>query len=542
MKVLTAAQMREIDRRTSAERGVPSLVLMENAGARVFEFLAHRFSPLSRERICVLCGKGNNGGDGLVVARQLLTRGRPGRLKVILAAHPDSLLGDAAANYRMFLGVDGQVRAVTSEAEWESALGEILDSTLVLDALLGTGLRGPAEGLMLRIIQDVNQRLRHASVVAVDIPSGLASDTGEALGESVRAGYTVTFTAPKVGQIFPPNCEAVGQLYVAPIGSAPSLYENDSEIFLSTIDSEYVAPLFAPRARGAHKGDFGHVLVVAGSTPKPGAAILAGTAALRAGAGLVTVATTARAAASITAHTPELMTEPLPETEMGTVSLPAFDYQRFENILARKNVVAMGPGLGTNDETRAFLRKAVDLCAPGNRRQPVRLVLDADALVPDNVRPGVVMTPHPGEMARLTGLDASYIQKRRVETAREFACSRGVFLVLKGYRTLLATPEGRVLVNLTGTPAMASGGTGDVLTGLVAGFLSEFPQAPMEQAIAAAVYLHGRAGQLAAQELGEQAALATDVLRHLSRAIRELTETSCGQPPAILPQPLYDSP
>ena len=232
MKILTAAQMREVDRRTSAERGVPSLVLMENAGARVVGFLAHKFAPLDGERVAVLCGKGNNGGDGLVVARQLLTRAKAGRLHVILAAEPDSLQGDAAANYRMFLGVGGSPRVVRSEAEWEAALAEILDWTLVIDALLGTGLRGPAEGLYLRMIRDVNARLGQGSVVAVDIPSGLASDTGERLGEAVRADHTVTFTAPKVGQIFPPNCEAVGELHVVPIGSAASLYENDPEIFL----------------------------------------------------------------------------------------------------------------------------------------------------------------------------------------------------------------------------------------------------------------------------------------------------------------------
>ena len=517
MKILTAAQMREVDRRTSAERGVPSLVLMENAGDRVFEFLQEKFAPLGRERVTVLCGKGNNGGDGLVVARQLHTRGRVGRLDVILAASPDSLEGDAAANYSMFLGVDGRVRIITSEAEWEAALAEIRDSTLVVDALLGTGLRGPVQGLLLRIIRDVSARLGHARVVAVDIPSGLASDTGERFGEVMLADYTVTFTAPKVGQILPPGCEAVGELRVVSIGSAGSLYEDNPEIFLSTIDREDIAPLFAPRARDAHKGDFGHVLVVAGSTPKPGAAILAGTAALRAGAGLVTVATTERAAAVVPAHTPELMTEPLPETEQGTVSPAAFDYQRFEKIIARKDVVAMGPGLGANDQTRAFMRKAVDLCRS-------RLVLDADALVAENVRPGAVLTPHPGEMARLTGLDTAEVQKRRVEIARDFARSHGVYVVLKGYRTLVALPDGRVLVNLTGTPAMASGGTGDVLTGMVAGFLAEFPQAPPEQAIAAAVHLHGLAGQLAARERGEQATMATDLLRWLSAAIASLSD------------------
>ncbi len=517
MKVLTAAQMREVDRRTTAERGIPSLILMENAGARVFEFLAHRFGPLSGRRIAVVCGKGNNGGDGLVAARQLYTRGRTGGLSVVLAAHPEALEGDAAANFRMVAGVGCPVRVAPTETAWEAALADLSGCDLLVDALLGTGLRGPVEGYYLRILRDLKARFAPPQIVAVDIPSGLASDSGEPLGESLCAGHTVTFTAPKAGQILPPNCEAVGELHVVPIGSPPGLYEDDPSIFLSTIEPADIAPLFAPRARGAHKGDFGHVLIVAGSTPKPGAAILAGTAALRAGAGLVTVATAARAAAIVPAHTPELMTEPLPETERGTVSPAAFDDRRFEAILARKSVMAMGPGLGTNDQTREFMRRAARLFEG-------RLVLDADALSLENLRAGAVLTPHPGEMARLTGLTTAEVQRCRLEAARGFAQEHGVYLVLKGYRTLIALPDGRVLVNLTGTPAMASGGSGDVLTGLIAGFLAEFPGAPVEQAVAAAVWLHGRAGELAARDTGEQAAAATDLLRRLGAAIASLRD------------------
>jgi len=532
VKILTAAQMREVDRRTTAERGVPSLELMENAGCRVFEFLVERFSPLAGHRVAVLCGKGNNGGDGLVVARQLLTPGRPERLTVVLVGDPAALQGDAAANYRMFIGAGGEARVVESDDDWTAAREAIQESTLIVDALLGTGLHGSAEGLYRRVIQDVNavaagnwvhictqftRATPRPQIVAVDIPSGLASDSGESLGESIRADFTVTFTAPKVGLIFPPNCHAAGELRVVPIGSPPDLFENDPSIFLSTIDAAGVAPLFTPRAPDAHKGSFGHVLIVAGSTPKPGAAILAGTAALRAGAGMVTVATTARAAPVIVAHTPELMTEPLPETEHGTIALAAFDYQRFDQIVIRKDVVVIGPGLGTNDETRAFTRQAVQMC-------PQRLVLDADALVPENVRAGAVLTPHPGEMARLCGSTTAAVQARRVEVARRFAQQRGVYLVLKGYRTLLAAPDGRVLVNLTGTPAMASAGSGDVLTGIIAGFLAEFPRAPVEQAVAAAVFLHGRAGEIAARDCGEQSTIASDLIHRLPAAIASLRD------------------
>jgi NAD(P)H-hydrate epimerase len=511
VKILTAAQMREVDRRTAAERGIPSLILMENAGARVFELLAHRFGPLARHRVAVVCGKGNNGGDGLVVARQLYTRGRCGGLSVVLAASPGELQGDAAANYQMLAGVGCPIKVAPHETAWETALAEISGATLLVDALLGTGLRGPAEGLYLRIIQDLSTRFAPEQVVAVDIPSGFGQ------GPSLRAGHTITFTAPKVEQILLPDCAAMGELHVVPIGSPPSLYEDDPGIWLETIDAAWIAPLFAARRRDAHKGDFGHVLIVAGSTPKPGAAILAGTAALRAGAGLVTVATAARAAGVIPAHTPELMTEPLPETELGTVSPAAFDYQRFESVIARKDVMAIGPGVGTNDQTREFIRKAIALYRG-------KLVLDADALTLDNVRPGAVLTPHPGEMARLLGCSTAEVQSRRVEAAREFARARAVCLVLKGFRTLVATPDGRVLVNLTGTPAMASGGSGDVLTGMIAAFLAQFAQAPVEQVVAAAVFLHGRAGELAAREQGQQAAIATDLLRQLGAAIASLRD------------------
>jgi ADP-dependent NAD(P)H-hydrate dehydratase / NAD(P)H-hydrate epimerase len=500
VRVLTAVQMREVDLRSIA-MGIPGLVLMENAGQRVVELLAREFAPLAGQRIAILCGKGNNGGDGMVVARQLFTRFHPLALHVVLVAAPEELKGDAAANYRM-LAVCGCPVERTIPAEARLA-------TVVVDALLGTGISGPATGAMLEAIREINGGFPLAKIVAVDIPSGMPSDSGEPLGEQARADYTVTFTAPKPGQVLSPNCNAVGKLTVEVIGSPPELYDADDSIWLSLVEPALFRHLLAPRPRDSNKGGFGHVLVIAGSHGKTGAAAMSGMAALRSGAGLVTVASAESAIDVIAGHAAELMTVPL-------------DPENADNLVAiaeKKDVVAIGPGLGTHPETVAMVRRAV-----AEFRQP--MVVDADAL---NALAGTdwsgggrlrVLTPHPGEMARLTGKKIPEIQADRVEAARGLATARQVCLVLKGERSLIAFPDGRVWINPTGTPAMATGGTGDILTGLIAGFLGQFPKEP-DTAIAAAVYLHGLAGQLGAAALTEQCLVATDLLRYLPAAMEE---------------------
>jgi NAD(P)H-hydrate epimerase len=496
MKIPTADRMRAVDRRTS-EMGIPGIVLMENAGHRVVEFLAERFAPLSAQRIVVLCGKGNNGGDGMVAARQLHTRFNPQALHVVLLAAPEDLKGDAAANFRMLAACGCPVaRQIPAEAR---------QATLVVDALLGTGINGPATGVMLEGIREINRGFPLAKVVAVDIPSGMPSDSGEPVGECARADYTVTFTAPKVGQVLPPNCDHVGELVVGPIGSPPELYE---DVWLSLVEPEMFEELLAPRPRGGHKGTFGHVLVVAGGPGKSGAAAMTGLGALRAGAGLVTVASAASAIPVIASHAPELMTAPLGE---------------LDRLVEGKTVIAIGPGLGRGPDVEALVARTLEEFA-----HPI--VLDADALVghtfslPTAVR---VLTPHPGEMSRLTGRTTAEIQSDRVGTARAFATERRVTLVLKGQRTAIAFPDGRVWINPTGTPAMGTGGSGDVLTGMIAGFLAQFPGQP-DQAVAAAVYLHGLAGEIGARALGEKCLIATDILRYLPDAMEECADVSDG--------------
>ena len=503
MKVLTAAEMREVDRRTS-ELGVPGLVLMENAGQRVVEVLAHAYAPLRDQRIIVMCGKGNNGGDGLVVARQLYTRFHPRALHVVLAGDPGEMEGDAAANYRM-------LEAVGCPVSFEPT-PEMETATLIVDALLGTGIHGAAKGRALELIRAINDRFPLADVVSVDLPSGLDSDSGVPPGETVHASHTVTFTAPKLCHVLSPACELSGRLHVAAIGSPRELYEQDAAIYLSLSGPGLFAHLFRPRARDSNKGLYGHALVIGGSRGKSGAAAMAGIGALRAGAGLVTVASTEAALGSIAAHAPEIMTE-----------LLAFDEPARARILERKNVVAIGPGLGQDPQTVQFVRGMVE-------QTPLPMVVDADGLNalaghPTRYRWPRIFTPHPGEMSRLNGRTIAEIQTDRIGTARAFATERDVYLVLKGNRSVVAAPDGRVWINPTGSPAMATGGTGDVLTGLIAGLVAQFPD-QIDTALLAAVYLHGRCGELGAAKLGEKSLIATDLFEYLPEAMREVADHS----------------
>lgn len=490
MKILTAEEMRAVDRRT-IEAGIPGIVLMENAACRVVEFLASRFTPLEAQRIFILCGKGNNGGDGMAIARQIHVRFPSAALRVELFCDPADLAGDAAANYKM-------LEAAQAMRQDEGAQ----NPTLVVDALLGTGVTGAATGRALDGIRKINALAAKAGakVVAVDVPSGLPSDSGEPTGEFAHADFTVTFTAPKPCHVFPPDCDRVGELVVAPIGTPESFY---SGVQLELLEPSMFRELLGPRPPDGHKGTFGHALIVAGSIGKTGAAAMCGLGALRAGAGLVTVMSDPAVLGQISSHAPELMTESI---------------ANLRHAGRGKTVIAMGPGLGRTPETEAIVRQALaDFAQP--------MVIDADALtgqIQGNGRVRV-LTPHPGEMARISGKSADEIAKDRVGVARAFATEHGVTLVLKGHRTAIAFPDGRVWINPTGSPAMGTGGTGDVLTGITAGFLAQFPSKP-DLAVAAAVYLHGLSGQIGARALGEKCLIATDLFDYLPDAMEECAE------------------
>jgi len=512
-KVLSVAQMVEVDKAT-IQAGIPGIILMENAAMRVVEYLEEKFSPLTGQRIAVVCGKGNNGGDGLAIARQLHVRFAPQRLYVILAGDPADMKGDAAANLTMLRAAGVQ--------EFHDFGPEMRSATLVVDAVLGTGLKGAASGEALDAIREINRGFPFAKVVAVDIPSGLSGDTGAISGEYVRADATVTFTAPKICHATPPACNLMGELRVVPIGTPPATCESDAAITFAQVTAESIAPLFAPRPRDSNKGKFGHVLIVAGSRGKSGAAAMSGVAALRAGAGLVTVACPESALNAVASHAPELMTEPLPETADGAIALSGLE--RIQKLADKRTIIAIGPGIGAEDETKQVVNRLFN-----GLEKP--MVIDADGL---NCLAGSdwkgskalrVLTPHPGEMSRLSGRSIADIQHDRTAAARAFACERRITLVLKGEGTLIAFEDGRVWVNPTGSPAMATGGTGDILTGMISGLMGQFPE-DAERAVAGAVYLHGLAGEIAARHLTEQNVIATDLLRYLPEGIRAVTNVS----------------
>ena len=525
-KILTASQMKEIDRASIGKLGIPGVVLMENAGRNVAQLVEEKFPAIDKGRITILCGKGNNGGDGFVVARHLLMRGwRP---RVVLLAEPDALKGDARTNCSILLQSGLAPTVVPNQSDWFRARTEFLTSSLLVDAILGTGLAGPVEGFYREVILDLNRNFASIPLVAVDVPSGMPSDTGEALGPALRADYTVTFTAPKLCHVFPPNCGRVGELRVTPIGTPPYLYENDAAIFLNLMGREDLASLTRRRPAASHKGSYGHALIVGGSLGKSGAAGLAALGALQAGAGLVTAAVPEGILPLVAGTAPVLMTEPLAENEAGAISCHAFDYGRFAGIVKGKSVIALGPGISTHPETVEFVQQVV------SENKEVPLILDADGLNAFAKTPKLlqgdgrklILTPHPGEMARLTDLTTAEIQAKRVDVAREFAARHKACVVLKGQLTLIVEPGGQVYVNPTGNPGMATAGTGDVLTGMIAGLLAQHPEAPVERVVAAAVYWHGAAGDVALRRRGELSLLATDLLAALPEALDAARGTS----------------
>jgi hydroxyethylthiazole kinase-like uncharacterized protein yjeF len=539
MKIVSAAEMREIDRSTSERFGVPSLTLMENAGSAVARFVLSDYPQA--ERVSVICGKGNNGGDGFVAARKLLEAGRA--VRVLLLCHPEDLRGDAAHMFQEMAQRPHPLKitpVIVREASGldSAEVREVFAADVILDAILGTGFRPPMSVLYAAAIGRMNSA--PAAVIAVDIPSGADADamraetssrgvvSRSAISENeiwenqARGDAVVTFTAPRLAHIFAALTN--GPTVIAPIGSPREAVVSELGLQVSTAPD--FASLLAPRARDANKGSYGHVLVIGGSVGKTGAAAMAGFAALRAGAGLSTVATAKSALATVASFHPELMTETLPETEQGTISLRALG-SGLESLLARKTL-AIGPGISRNSETAEFVRAVAERGRAFSDDSVLGMVIDADAL---NAFEGMaeklngrgrtlVITPHPGEMSRLIGMSIAEIQANRLEVARKFAREHELIVVLKGHRTLITAPDGTVWVNPTGNPGMATGGTGDVLTGLVAGLLAQHPENAL-LATALAVYLHGLAGDLAAESLGENSLVATDLIRFLPAAFAQ---------------------
>jgi hydroxyethylthiazole kinase-like uncharacterized protein yjeF len=515
MKVLTAVQMQQVDRQTIDDIGIPGVVLMENAGRGVAEEIVRRFSWAGSLRALIMAGKGNNGGDGYVIARHLLNKGWD--VQTLILAERDAIKGDAAVNLSALENCGGQVVFAPNAEVLESFLATVGESSVLVDALFGTGLAKPVQGLSLQAVEWLNQQ--SSPVVAVDIPSGVDASTGQVLGVAVNAALTVTFAFPKVGQLSYPGAGLVGELVTVDIGIPEPVAAQASAscLLVDAVDARRLLPV---RSRDGHKGTFGHLLVVAGSTGKCGAAVMAAESGLRGGAGLVTLACPQSVQPTIASRLTEVMTVATADFN-GETSLQAFD-----GLLALtegKQALAVGPGLGLGEGTGALIRRLLQDSA-------LPMVVDADGLtalcghthiLDRREERQIILTPHPGEMARLTGLSTAEIQADRFTVARNFAVRHRVVLVLKGARTLVASPEGQVHINSTGHAGLASAGMGDVLTGLIGSLLAQGLTAL--DAATLGVYLHGLAADRLLATFGDAGMLATDVMYEIPAARQALS-------------------
>jgi NAD(P)H-hydrate epimerase len=508
MKVATAEQMQELDRKAIEAYRIPGIVLMENAGRGATEVISNTFPDFQKMKIAIVAGKGNNGGDGFVIARYLLNRRIS--VKVYLLADSKGLRGDAETNFQIFQRMKGEVISVPSSKDYQKVKKELEKFDLLIDAIFGTGLDAEVRGYYREVIDHLNTLQK--PIVAIDIPSGLDANTGKPFGTAVRASLTITFGLPKIGHVISPGLDYVGKLKLVDIGLPKKLVEEERIQTHLLENDEIRGWLSTPRRPDTHKGDYGHLLVIAGSVGKTGAAAMACEAALRTGAGLVTLAIPKSLNAIMEVKLTEVMTEPLPETPKQTLSLRAFS--SILRLCENKKAVIIGPGIGTFKETQSLILKLI-------KTLNLPIILDADGLTALATQPKIlpttnrslILTPHPGEMAKLIRSTPKDVQEDRISISRNFAQSHHVHLVLKGHRSLIATPKGEVFINPTGNPGMASGGTGDVLTGMIGGLICQgFDILPSLQM---AVYLHGLAGDEMAQELGEKSLIARDIIEKI---------------------------
>ncbi len=521
MQMVTAAEMAAIDKRTADDFGVPFGMLMHNAGTAVARFVQAQY-PEAR-RVLVLCGTGNNGGDGLVAARILQAGGL--QVQVLLTGEEPKVQGSAATALAALDRVAIHVAVLVESSAQDTVTAVLQQVDLVVDAVLGTGMKPPLRGVAVPLRQAL--RASTLPIVSVDLPSGWDADSREQTSpDAFPADAVVTFSAPKPAHLFGHlTRETFGPVVVAPIGSPAQAIQSTTNLTWTGASK----PLFEqPRNVDSNKGMYGHVLLVGGAAGKPGAPSMASLAALRTGAGLVTAAVAHSILQAVGLITPELMTMPLREDTDGGLALTNADPETRDRLLKKISVLAVGPGLGTEGETPAFVRKLV-------AETTLPLVLDADGLnafhgktnLIDGRNRTMVLTPHPGEMGTLLGISTRAVQADRLNLARRFATEHHVTLVLKGWRTLVAHPDGRVAVNTTGNPSMAKGGSGDILTGIVAAALAQFP-GRVAEAVEAAVYLHGLAADFAAMQRDEHTILATDTVAHLSDAFRFRTRDADG--------------
>jgi len=527
MKIVKSSEMREIDRRTIVEFHIPSLVLMERAGLAVVSVIKERYG---RKKVFVICGSGNNGGDGMVAARNLHNEGWD--VQVFLTSNPEELRADALVQYRA--AAECGLRIRPAEEFIDDASSVFSRHSVIVDALLGTGLNKKVSGRLCDVIRALNES--HLPIVSVDIPSGISSDNGQVLGEAVRCECTVTFGLPKRGHYLFPGAGYAGFLYVADIGFPRKLLESEA-LSVELLEKEHISSLIPVRRKYSHKGNYGHVLIVAGSRGKTGAALMAAKACMRTGAGLVTIGVPESLSGIFQAMVTEEMILPLPDKGDGMLSRKASD-EILAFLKKSADLLAIGPGIGDSSGTSKLMKAIIG-------DSPVPLIIDADGInsirgdcgLFRRAKTPVIMTPHPGEMARLLlhlssegkplgkTLSASKggqtnilnsIEEDRISSAISFTEDTGTYLVLKGVPTIVTTPGSGSFVNSTGNPGMATAGAGDVLTGMIAGFLSQTGDSCT--ACLLGVYMHGLAGDIAAEEKGENCLIATDIIEKIPAA------------------------
>ncbi|MHB1418727.1 MAG: NAD(P)H-hydrate dehydratase [Bacillota bacterium] len=508
MKVVTAEEMRMLDERATSEYNIPGVMLMENAGLQVVRYIGALLKEeVKGKRVLIFAGKGNNGGDGFVVARHLINQGAD--VKVFLLCRPEEIVGDAGLNLSILNKIEAKIHPLQSEKDLQRMGIALLHAEVVVDAIFGTGFKGAAMGIQAKAIEILNETGK--TIVAVDIPSGLEAGTGKVHGPCIRAHHTITFGLPKLGMILEPGANMVGRLWVADI-SLPQALLVSRDLRRSLITPTWCRQTLPVRQSSDHKGTFGHVLVVGGSEGLTGAVAMAGEAALRSGAGLVTVAVPRSLHPIMEIKTTEVMTRPLPETIEKSLSQEGAD--KVLELVEQASVVILGPGMSRNSSTAALVRMLIS-------RIKVPMILDADALhalaqdttLLRETPVAKVLTPHPGEMSSLLNTTVGKVQDNRLKVAEDAARQWGTITVLKGARTIVALPDGRTFVNTSGNPGMATGGTGDVLSGIIGGLIAQ-GIAP-SNAAAIAVYVHGAAGDIAVGEKGQMGMTAGDLLASL---------------------------
>jgi NAD(P)H-hydrate epimerase len=518
MILVTAAEMQAMDRRTIETGGIPGIELMENAGRGAARFLLDYFPEAIQNQIGIIAGKGNNGGDGFVIARYLSQKGI--QVNVYLLAQSSAVKGDAAENLKLLKPLGIPVIELPDKKSFSNRQNDMQHVDLWVDSILGTGLKSDVRGYYRDVITFINSLKK--PVFAVDIPSGLNSDTGQPCGACIQAQATATFGFAKSGHVLQPGAAFSGRLKIVDIG-IPDHIAKEIGPQQYRLTRDQIRNYFQPRKPDSHKGTAGHLLVIAGSTGKTGAAAMTAMSAMRVGAGLVTLGVGQSINTILESQVLEVMTEPLPDLDNGHLGESALD--RILDLTADKQCLALGPGLGQAKETRTLVTRII-------QNSSIPLVIDADGLnnlaghtqILKELQVPVIVTPHPGEMARLMKTSAAAVQADRMQSARDFAFEFNAHVILKGAGTVIAHPDGRAYINSTGNPGMAAGGMGDVLTGVIAGLITQ--GFSPESATHAGVYLHGAAADTLAESIGPMGYLAGEVRDAIPGEIKKMIQAS----------------